>query len=106
MIAANLKSLGIESRFRILKSGVTKAIGELESQKVTADVVFLDPPYRMREEYGATLIALSGSTLLQPKTTVVAEHEKMFDPGNVYGTFRRSRTLLQGDAGLSFYHRT
>ena len=36
---------------------------------------------------------------------VIAEHEKRFDPGEKFGDLQRTRKLLQGDAGLSFYRR-
>ena len=103
LIAQNLKSLGIESGFRVMKTEVGKGLAQLESQGVVADFVFLDPPYQMREEYGQTLTLLERSKLLHASSAVIAEHEKRFDPGNEHGLLHRSRTLIQGDAGLSFY---
>jgi len=43
--------------------------------------------------------------LLTERSTVIAEHEKRFDPGDAFGDLRRYRTLVQGDATLSFYRR-
>ena len=105
VIAANLKSLGIESGFRIVQADAVKALPKLEREGVVADYVFLDPPYRLREEYGRTLTTTANSNLLRASSVVIAEHEKKFDPGDAYGTLTRHRTLLQGDAGLSFYRR-
>ena len=34
---------------------------------------------------------------------VIAEHEKIFDPGDDFGPLRRIRKLVQGNAALSFY---
>jgi len=39
------------------------------------------------------------------RSLVIAEHEKRFDPGEVFGELRRYRKLVQGDAALSFYRR-
>ncbi len=103
LIAENVKSLGIESGFRIMTADVRKALAHLEVQGVAADFVFLDPPYRMREEYAKTLEALAAAKLLRPSSVMIAEHEKKFDPGDVFGELRRYRKLAQGDAGLSFY---
>ena len=103
LIAENLKSLGIDSGFRIVKGEAAKALLGLERDGVVADFVFLDPPYRMRDEYGRTLTALGLSKLLRTSSVVIAEHEKRFDPGDGHGPLRRFRTLVQGDAGLSFY---
>jgi 16S rRNA G966 N2-methylase RsmD len=68
-----------------------------------ADVVFLDPPYRMQEAYKETLTALSDSTLIWAMSLVIAEHEKKFDPGDEFGSLRRVRRLVQGNNALSFF---
>jgi 16S rRNA G966 N2-methylase RsmD len=59
----------------------------------------------MQDEYAKTLAALAESKLLGERSLVIAEHEKRFDPGEVFGELRRYRTLVQGDAALSFYRR-
>ncbi len=105
LIAENLKSLGIESGFGILKAEVRKALTQLEASGVVADFVFLDPPYRLQEEYAETLEALAKSTVMRMPSIVFAEHEKRFDPGDAFGELVRYRKLIQGDAGLSFYRR-
>lgn len=105
LIATNLKSLGIQDRFQIVRSDASKSLVQLERQSVVADFVFLDPPYRMREEYGRALAALADSKLLREASAVIAEHEKKFDPGDQHGNLHRSRQLLQGDAALSVYRR-
>jgi 16S rRNA (guanine966-N2)-methyltransferase len=103
LIAANLKSLGITSGFTITKAGATQALRQWEAARVVADLVFLDPPYRLREEYAKTLTALAESRLPGESCTVIAEHEKRFDPGEKFGRLERFRLLQQGDASLSFY---
>ena len=105
LIAQNLRALGIRSGFRIVKSEAGRALRQLESADVAADFVFLDPPYRLQEEYARTLGALAGSKLLRATSVVIAEHEKRFDPGVAFGQLQRYRTLEQGDAALSFYRR-
>ena len=103
LIAENLQSLGIAGGFQIVKAEASKALRQWEAAGVVADFVFLDPPYRLREEYARTLEALTGSKLLRESSLVIAEHEKRFDPGEELGELRRYRKLEQGDAGLSFY---
>ena len=70
---------------------------------VTADYIFLDPPYRMEKIYQQTLQQLSQSRLLRLETIVITEHEKRFDPGDGFPLLSRYRKLVQGDAALSFY---
>jgi 16S rRNA (guanine(966)-N(2))-methyltransferase RsmD len=105
LIAANLKSLGIESGFKVTRADAVKALAQLGGSGVATDFVFVDPPYRMQAEYARTLGALADSQLLRTPGVVIAEHEKRFDPGEVFGNLRRYRKLTQGDAGLSFYRR-
>ncbi len=103
LIARNMKSLGIERGFQIVKVEAAKALRQLEAVGTVADFVFLDPPYSMQDEYAKTLAALAQSKLLHERSVVIAEHEKRFDPGEAFGELRRYRKLAQGDAALSFY---
>ena len=103
VIAENLKSLGIAGGFKILRAEVRKALTALASSGVAADFVFMDPPYRMREEYAQTLEVIAESTVMRASGVVIAEHEKRFDPPEAPGRLMRRRKLSQGDAALSFY---
>jgi 16S rRNA (guanine966-N2)-methyltransferase len=103
LIKQNLASLGIETGFQILKQDSIRALREMQSSRAVADLVFLDPPYDMKEAYQQTLQILSNSRLLKPEGIIIAEHQKQFDPGEVFESLRRYRKLVQGDAALSFY---
>lgn len=102
-IRKNLRGLGIVEGFKLLQEEVSQAIGRLERQGVVADVIFIDPPYRMRDTYTETLRTVGESSLISARTTVIAEHEKKFDPGAEFGPLRRFRQLVQGSTTLSFY---
>jgi 16S rRNA (guanine966-N2)-methyltransferase len=104
LVAENLRSLGIHESFEILERQSRAAIWELDRRTIRPDFVFLDPPYGLHSAYGESLQALAESGLGE-RALVVAEHEKRFDPGERFGTFVRTRKLLQGDAALSFYRR-
>jgi 16S rRNA (guanine966-N2)-methyltransferase len=102
-IRNNLESLGVTENFTILQDELPRAFWKMERQHVAADVVFLDPPYRMKEAYANTLRALAESSLIWAMSVVIAEHEKKFDPGVEFGALRRFRHLVQGSTALSFY---
>jgi 16S rRNA (guanine(966)-N(2))-methyltransferase RsmD len=99
LIQKNLDSLGMASGFAVMRSEVVAAIGKMKS----ADYVFLDPPYRMEQEYGDALRGLAESAIVKGKSVVIVEHDRWFDPGDGYGLLRRYREVTQGDAVLSFY---
>jgi len=103
VIRGNLQSLGIVDGFTLLQEELPRAFWRMERQHVAADVVFLDPPYRMTDAYATTLRALADSSLVWAMSVVIAEHEKKFDPGEEFGPLRRFRKLAQGSAALSFY---
>jgi 16S rRNA (guanine966-N2)-methyltransferase len=102
-IRENLASLGIEEGFEVIEREAATALRMLDSQAVVCDFCFLDPPYRKMGDYEQILGFLSQSRLLKPESLVIAEHDKHFDPGQVFGSLRRQRVLRQGDAVLSFY---
>ncbi|HEX3822336.1 MAG TPA: 16S rRNA (guanine(966)-N(2))-methyltransferase RsmD [Candidatus Sulfotelmatobacter sp.] len=106
MIRKNLHSLGISRGFTVHQQDLSRAFWRMERQRVAADVIFMDPPYRMKDAYAGTLRALANSALIWAMTVVIAEHEKKFDPGEEFGALRRVRRLEQGSAALSFYRMT
>lgn len=103
MIRKNLQSLGIKDGFKIMQEELPRAFWRMERQRVAADVVFIDPPYRMKDAYTNTLRALADSSLIWAMSVVIAEHDKKFDPGEDFGSLRRFRHLAQGSTALSFY---
>jgi 16S rRNA (guanine(966)-N(2))-methyltransferase RsmD len=105
LIRANLDSLEVASGFDLMQIEASNGLRRLEMQGILLDYVFLDPPYSKEKEYGEMLDLLSKSPMLRPTTVVIAEHGKKFDPGSSFDGMERFRTLVQGDAALSFYRR-
>jgi 16S rRNA (guanine966-N2)-methyltransferase len=105
LIRKNLASLKVQDGFQVLQQKSAHALSELDTHKVQADFVFLDPPYSERNAYRETLDTLANSNLAK-NALIIAEHEKRFDPGERFGILGRSRKLEQGDAALSFYRRS
>jgi 16S rRNA (guanine(966)-N(2))-methyltransferase RsmD len=103
VIRQNLRALQIEEGYEVLERDVKQGLRLLDSQAVSCDVCFLDPPYRMQQAYAEVLGFLGQSRLLKPSSVVVAEHDKRFDPGGKFGGLEGYRELKQGDAVLSFY---
>jgi 16S rRNA (guanine966-N2)-methyltransferase len=104
-IRSNLATLEISQDAEVMEREAVVALRMLDAQAVLFDFCFLDPPYRKLDDYEQVLSFLSQSRLLKPASLVIAEHDKHFDPGEVFGALRRRRQLRQGDAVLSFYGR-
>jgi 16S rRNA (guanine966-N2)-methyltransferase len=105
LIRKNLATLRATSGFEILSQDVGRALLALKLRGISADFIFLDPPYRMAEAYRQTLEMLSKSDFLKETGLVIAEHERRFEPGEKFNDLTRYRKLEQGDAALSFYRR-
>ena|SRR6516164_6629737 len=105
LIGENLALLGITGGVRVITADALAAIERLEAERSAPfHFIFLDPPYRNREDYPSTLRALEKSGLVDEAATVIAEHHKSFAAPAAAG-LRLVRTLAQGDAALSFYRR-
>ena len=95
VIRDNLIALGLENRAEVYTS---KAGPVLE--RVTADIVFLDPPYELDKEYDAALGLLGAKAGPQ---LVIAQHESRRSLPEQAGALGRYRVLKQGNNSLSFY---
>jgi len=94
VIRDNLAALGLESRAEVY-TGRTLTVLE----RVTADIVFLDPPYEKETEYNLALTALAASV----SKLAIAQHSSRTTLKPEYGTLKRYRIIKQGDNSLSFY---
>src|SRR2546427_5161420 len=103
LIAQNLRSLGLETGFRILRQEVTRALRTLEAESITADFVFIDPPYQLENAYRETLSLLSESKLLGGDAGIVAENQKKIDLGKDLLSLHPYWELEKGDSVLNFY---
>lgn len=103
IIRQNLEALDITSGYELVRGDALRLLKGLETRQVHCQFCFVDPPYRLNTEYGAALKFLSGSSVLDGASTVIAEHDKDFDPGADFQRLQRYRKLVQGDSVLSFY---
>jgi 16S rRNA (guanine966-N2)-methyltransferase len=94
VIRENVRALGLESRAEI-RQGRAAAVAPL----IEADIVFIDPPYHLENEYGAVLESLGA----RPPALVIAQHASRAALDQRYGKLRRTRVLKQGGNSLSFY---
>jgi 16S rRNA (guanine(966)-N(2))-methyltransferase RsmD len=95
VIRENLKALGIEDRAEIVLGRASQVL----THYADADIVFLDPPYRLDGEYEAAMETLGTA----PPPLTVVQHDIRTKLQDEYGALKVSRTLRQGDNVLSFY---
>jgi len=94
VIKANLHSLGIKAKGRIIRGAATHHLATIE-----ADIVFIDPPYPLDKEYRSALTALSA----KPPTLTIVQHSVRYTIPDEYEQLVRTRTVRQGDNAISFF---
>lgn len=103
VIRANLLALGIGGEAEVYEGKAVEALRALSDSGVQADVVFLDPPYKLQGAYSQVQRVVGELAIVALGGVLVAEHEKRFDPGDGEGGLVRFRRLEQGESALSFY---
>lgn len=94
IIRENLQALKAFSRAEILQGRVLQYLTHRST-----DIVFLDPPYDLLNEYRDSMAILGE----KPPKLVIAQHSKRLELEPKYGALQRTRVLKQGDNALSFY---
>jgi|SRR5579871_16086 len=94
VIRENLAALGLETRAEVFTSKPQPVLDHVQ-----ADIVFLDPPYDMENEYEITMNLLTAVKA----QLVIVQHASRLALKAEYGRLRRTRVLKQGDNSLSFY---
>jgi 16S rRNA (guanine966-N2)-methyltransferase len=107
LIEASLAEFGVDDEEREGVCAEVAAIlrrwAKVESKQSAFDIIFFDPPYAA--DYEAVLELLGGKEggLLAVEAIVVVEHHKKKELKEEFGSWRRYRSLKQGDSCLSFY---
>ena len=101
-VRANLKATGLESHAEVYRNDAGRAISAMEKRGRAFDLVFLDPPYRLK--HGDELMStLASKGLLQADALVVLEHESSYAyPEHIPG-FYRLRQAVYGETTISIY---
>ncbi len=97
VIKANLASLDIKSKGRIIKGAASLHLASVEG-----DIVFIDPPYPKDTEYRTALDVLSA----KPPQLTIVQHSVRYAIPDKYESLVRTRTVKQGDNALSFFKAT
>ena len=102
LIKDNISLCGVVSGYRIVQGDIFTSLRTLARERFTADIIFLDPPYRWGP-YGDLLGTLVQTAIPCASSRIVIEHHfKAALPESGPG-YRRVRIVKQSDKCLSFY---
>ncbi len=102
LIQKNLELCGITSGYRLLQQDVFAALRRLGREGLSADTIFLDPPYNW-ELYDDVLETIFRAGLAKPTSRVIVEHHRKAELPSESDGYRCVRTVRQSDKCLSFY---
>lgn len=105
VIRTNLKATKLEDQAAIYRNDATRALKALAKRSTQFDLVFLDPPYRMKNG-DELMLMMHELGLLEPEATIVLEYESKHDYPEQFGPFEQTRKALYGETAVSIYHYT
>ena len=97
----NVANLHFEDRARILPMDWQAAVRQLQAEGIRFHLVFLDPPYAMRD---MTQVMQALIPLLEEDAVVLLEHEARVMPSTAEG-FEMTDSRRYGYCGVSFFKR-
>lgn len=102
VIRTNLKATKLEDQAAVYRNDAGRALKALAKRGTRFDLVFLDPPYRMKngDELMQTMHDLE---LLEPGATIVLEYESKYEYPERFGPFEQTRKSVYGETAVSIY---
>lgn len=101
-VKVNLKSTGFETNAEIYRNEAGRAIKALEKRKYMFDLVFLDPPYRMKNG-DALMTEMATRGLLSAGALLVLEYESNYTYPEEISGFLHLRTAKYGETAVSIF---
>ncbi len=101
-VRANLKTVRLEAQAEVYRNDAGRALAAMEKRGKVFDLVFLDPPYRLK--HGAELMqTMQQKGLLSPDAVIVLEHESGYAyPADIPG-FSQIKHSVYGETTISIY---
>ncbi|MCJ8010551.1 16S rRNA (guanine(966)-N(2))-methyltransferase RsmD [Paenibacillus sp. KQZ6P-2] len=101
-VRANLKATKLEGQAEVYRNEAERALKVLAKREVSLDVIFLDPPYRMKN--GDKLMDIMHEQgMLKDGATIVLEHESGYEYPSEFGLFSCIRHAVYGETAVSIY---
>jgi len=103
VVRANLKATGFEKKAEVYRNDAQRALKALSKREAKLDLVFLDPPYRLKNG-DELMLQMEETGLLEPGAVVVLEYESSYEYPETVGSFALRRKAVYGETAVSIYH--
>ena len=105
ILKRNIKNLGLTEKASVVMLDALKGIKALGKLGVSADFVFVDPPYAYNRTV-EIIFSLVEHNVIAPGGALIWQHSAKTIPHSSYGELTSEPTRLYGDTGITFFTRT
>ncbi|MBP3964536.1 16S rRNA (guanine(966)-N(2))-methyltransferase RsmD [Paenibacillus lignilyticus] len=102
VIKQNVQAAGVAEQAEIYRTEAVRAVKALAKRGLKFELVFLDPPYRMKE-MDSLMNELAERDLLGTDATIVVEHDADHVYPETMEVFRQIRHSKYGDTAVTIY---
>lgn len=102
VIKQNVQAAGFADRTEIYRNEARRAVAALTKRGIAFRLVFLDPPYRMKE-MDSLMVELAAGGLLEPDAYIVVEHDASHRYPEQAGQFYQLKHAQYGDTAVTIY---
>ncbi len=102
VVRRNLESTRLAGKASVYRNEAKRALKALEKAGRAFDLIFLDPPYAMKD-CDALLLEIAKRGLAAESAIAVVEHHPDASYPDAFGGFERTRSAKYGDIAISIY---
>ncbi len=102
VIRHNLEVTRLKDKAEVYKNEASRAVKALAKRGMPLDLVFLDPPYKLKHMH-ETMEQLKEAQLLHPQATIVIEHDIAHTYSSEIPGFTQERRAEYGDIAVTIY---
>lgn len=102
IIKQNLQSTGLMEQAEVYRNSAEQALKVLHRRELKFDLIFVDPPYRMKK-MDELLLVIEERNLLAAGAKIVLEHDARTLYAEQFGGFTRIRKADYGETTISIY---
>lgn len=102
VIKQNLQAAGMADRAEIYRTDAVRAVKALAKRGLKFGLVFLDPPYRMKD-MDELMAELAARGLLEADATIVVEHDAEHRYPEAFAPYRQLKHAQYGDTAVTIY---
>jgi 16S rRNA (guanine966-N2)-methyltransferase len=102
VIEENLSALGFKEQAEVYRNEAQRALKVLAKRGLKFDLIFLDPPYRMKNA-DEILLQMQQMEMLQDQAVVLVEHESGHAYVDEIGHFQVRKRTTYGETAITIY---